>query len=80
MCYKLIPLHRKDIINHTVPSKPRLRARFGSTMMKCAFTSPTVKWGEWKGNTRTDINTDRQTELIEQIDRSLRIDTTHPIV
>ena len=41
--YRLIPLHKSKINNHSIPRKPRLCARFGWTTMNHAFTSPTSK-------------------------------------
>ena len=43
MCYRLIPLYGSNIINPSILIKPRLRVRFGSTIMKYAFTSPPPK-------------------------------------
>ena len=38
--YRLIPPHINDIVNPSIPSKPRLCAGFGLNMLKYAFTSP----------------------------------------
>ena len=43
ICYGSIPPFRSDTINPSIPSKPRLCARFGLIMMKYAFTSPPTK-------------------------------------
>ena len=43
MRYGLIPPHRNNIVNHSIPGKPRLHARFGWTMIKYAFMSPPTK-------------------------------------
>ena len=45
MCYTLIPMCRINILNPSLPIKPRLHTRFGSTMMKYNFTSPLPKVG-----------------------------------
>ena len=48
MRYRLIPLRGSNIVNLSIPSKPRLRTRFGWTMMKYTFKSPPPKL-EMKG-------------------------------
>ena len=40
---RLIPTHSNDIVNPIITSKPRLRARFGSTMIKHDFMLPPQK-------------------------------------
>ena len=43
--YSLINLHGNDIVIPIISSKPRLRARFGSTLIKYAFMSTPSKVG-----------------------------------
>ena len=45
MRYRLKNLHSSDIVQRNIPSESRLYMRFGSTMMKYAFTSPPTKAG-----------------------------------
>ena len=41
----LTPPHISNVVKNSIPSKPRLSARFGLNMIKCAFTSPPTKMG-----------------------------------
>ena len=43
MRYGSIPPYGSNIVNPSIPIKPRLCARFGSTMMKNAFMSSPTK-------------------------------------
>ena len=47
--YEVIRPHMNDTVNPLITNKPRLRAMFGSTIMKYAFTSSPQKMGV-KGN------------------------------
>ena len=45
MCYLSIPLCGGDIVKTSITVETRICARFGSTMIKYAFTSPPTKLG-----------------------------------
>ena len=45
MCYRLIPLYGSNIINPGILIKPRLRVRFGSTIMNYTFMLQPTKLG-----------------------------------
>ena len=45
ICSGLLTPCRSNILNSGIPSKPRLRVRFGSTMMKYTFTLPLPELG-----------------------------------
>ena len=63
--YGLIPLRWSNIVNPSIPSKPRWFTRFGWNMMKYAFyVNNSQSGGEGQVNTCTDVRTDRNTNII----------------
>ena len=65
MRYGLISMHWSNIVNPSIPGKPRGCARFGWTMMKYAFYITTYQsGGEGKVDTQTEVWTERQKNLI----------------
>ena len=80
MCYGLIPPFWSNIVNPSIPSKPRWRTKFGWNLMKYVFyVTTSQRGGEGQGDTHTYVSTDRHTNLIGKTGRPTEIDTTHQI-
>ena len=79
--YGQIPPYGSNIVNPSIPSKHRWRARFGWTMMKYTFYVTTSEsGGESQGNTYADFRKYSYKNIIGHTCRPLEIDTTNLII